>query len=198
MGLDGPSAPAPAAIVLDALAAPEDPALVEFLGAERAARLRSVMCARARRWAARVAPEIAFEATSTGAVTAALEGHAGPVVLAAPDVPGLTVELARAALVDLEEGVALSLAQATDGVPFLLALPSVDEELLELVGAHRDKFFEVLVARGGGLGMLRAERRLVSPADVVALAADPCAPEEILEVLRGLPGLQVRRGRADT
>jgi hypothetical protein len=37
---------------------------------------------------------------------------------------------------------------------------------------------------GGELGLLRSERRLVSPGDARAFAADPLTPPELAELLR--------------
>ncbi|MBA2347981.1 MAG: hypothetical protein H0V81_06780, partial [Solirubrobacterales bacterium] len=45
--------------------------------------------------------------------------------------------------------------------------------------------------RGGGIGMLGSERRLVGASDAEALAADPGAPEELVRHLRH--AMSVRR-----
>ncbi|HEU4979361.1 MAG TPA: hypothetical protein VFT42_10730, partial [Solirubrobacteraceae bacterium] len=75
------------------LAAAPDPALGALLGEAVAERLEVEMAARARRWAAAVAPGRAFEATSFAAAEAAVHGHDGPLLLAAPDVPALSAEI---------------------------------------------------------------------------------------------------------
>lgn len=122
---------------------------------------------------------------------AALRGHEGPVLLCAPDVPGLEVAHAAAALEDLAQGLDVVYAPSTDGTPFLLALPRPDPELLDLLGEGFDAFAAAATARGGGIGMLRSERRLVAPSDARALAADPVAPEALVRHLRH--ALEVRR-----
>ena len=122
---------------------------------------------------------------------AALRGHDGPVLLVAHDVPALDARHAAAALGDLAEGLEVVYAPSMDGSPFLLALARPDPELLDLLGAGFDALAAVATARGGGIGMLRSERRLVSPADARALAADPAAPEALVRHLRH--AVEVRR-----
>jgi len=177
VGLSG-RAPA-AAVVLASLAAPPDPALDVALGAVAVAALRRELAARARRWAAAAAPAVAFEATSPGAALAALAGHEGPVLLVAPDVPGLDGRLAASALADLAGGAAMTFGPSMDGSPYLLGLPRADDGLQEAF----DGGFDAAAARarkdGSELAMLRSERRLVTPADARALAADPRAPLEL-------------------
>ena len=123
---------------------------------------------------------------------AALRGHDGPVLLCATDVPALDVTHAAAALEDLAHGLDVVYAPTNDGTPFLLALPRPDPELIDLLGSGFDAFSAAAAARGGGIGMLRSERRLVAPSDARALAADPVAPEALVRHLRHAVG--VRRG----
>ncbi|MEA2341475.1 MAG: hypothetical protein QOG11_1552, partial [Solirubrobacteraceae bacterium] len=73
---------------------------------------------------------------------------------------------------------------STDGRPFLVALPSLDLELLELALGPFEALAAATLARGGGLGLVRSERRLVSPGDARAVAADPLAPPGLTAVLR--------------
>ncbi len=122
---------------------------------------------------------------------AALRDHDGPVLLVAGDVPGLDGRLAAAAVDDLAAGVAAVWAPTSDGSPFLVALPAFDTALLELLDAGFEAWAGAAVARGGGLGMLRSERRLTGAADARALAADPLAPEDLLRHMRH--ALPVRR-----
>lgn len=182
----------PAVVVLSTLGAPVDPALDELLGDVAANALRRELARRARSWAAEVAGPggLAFEANSAGAALAALEGHEGPVLLVSPDVPGLDAQLAAAALEDLAEGAIVSFAPATDAHPYLIAMPSLDAELVGLAGGSRQAMFDAIAARGGSAGMLRSERRLVSPGDARAFAADPATPLEIGILLAA--GLDVR------
>jgi glycosyltransferase A (GT-A) superfamily protein (DUF2064 family) len=155
------------------------------LGADGARALRSELAARARRWAAAAAAGHAFEATTLGATQAALHGHEGPVLLAAPDVPGLDERLVRDALGDLAAGCDLVLGAAHDARPYLLAVLRPDAELLALVeGSFRDGVLAAFAQRGLTLGLLRHERRLASAADARALAIDPLAPADLAALVR--------------
>ena len=174
-----------AAAVVGALAAPPDPGLDALLGPELSDRLRAELAARARRWAAAVAPGRAFEATTLAAAAAALQGHDGPILLVAPDVPGLDAEVAAAALDDLAHGVDVAVGSAHDARPYLVAAPRVDDELLELVAAgFAGGMLQAFAERGLELGILRSERRLASIADAQALALDPLAPAALAAIVR--------------
>lgn len=140
--------------------------------------------ARARRWVAEVADGEAYEATSPLMATAALRAHTGPVLLVAADVPALGAHHAAAALADLADGLDVVYAPSTDGSPFLLALPRADPALLDRLGGGFEALAAAAAESGGGIGMLRSERRLVGPADARALAADPGAPEALVRHLR--------------
>lgn len=177
-------------VVLASLAAPLDPELDALLG-PAATTLREELAARARRWAAAVAPDTAFEATSPIMAAAALAEHSGPLLLVAADVPGLLLQHAEAAMSDLAEGAEVVFAPTTDGSPFLLALPRVDSTLLDRLAEGFEVLAQAAGERGGGIGMLGSERRLVSAADAHALAADPAAPESLVRHLRH--ALSVRR-----
>jgi hypothetical protein len=175
-----------AAVIVGSLAAPEDPALDELLGADGARALRAELAARARRWASEVAPGHCFEATTLGAAEAALHGHNGPVLLAAPDVPALDHRLARAALDDLAAGCDIVLGAAHDARPYILAVARPDPELLALVERSLDGGVLGAFAEDGvTLGMLRHERRLASAGDARALAIDPLAPADLAALVRG-------------
>ena len=140
------------------------------------------MAEAAEAWARAVAGEhgrVVVSGVPLTAVDELLGHHEGPVLLVAPDVPRLDATLATAALADLEAGCALALAPATDARPYLLAIaPAVRADVLALLGdtdRHRDTLFGE-VSKLGEVGLLRSERRLVTPADARALAADPLAP----------------------
>ncbi len=179
--------------MLGALSAKPDPALDELLGAQAAAIVRREVAGMARRWAAAAAPGLAFEATTVAAALAALGDHTGPLLLVAADVPGLDPGLALAALEDLEAGVGISVGPTTDGSPYLVALPDADPERLALVELDREALFAAVVGLDGGMGMLRAERRLVTAADARAHAADPALALELALPLAA--GLDVRSRR---
>ena len=172
-------------MIVGSLGAPHDPGLDELLGAEGARELRAALAARARRWAAAVAPQHAFEATTLGAAEAAVAGHDGPVLLAAPDVPALDPALARTALEDLVAGCDIALGAAHDARPYILAVPRPDPALLALVERSLDGgLLGAFAERGVTLGMLRHERRLASAADARALAIDPLAPPDLAALVR--------------
>lgn len=124
------------------------------------------------------------------ALGAALAAHAGPVLLVAADVPRLDDELAAAALADLAAGCAMSFAPATDARPFLLALAEASPASLALVGGRdrrREAVFAEAMKLGGEVGLLRSERRVVTPADARALALDPLVPADLRAFARRAP-----------
>jgi hypothetical protein len=152
--------------------------------------VRKELWARARRWAAAVAPDRAFEATSLAAAAAAVHGHDGPLLLAAPDVPALDVAVAQVALEDLASGCDVVVGVAHDALPYLVALPRLDDALLELAAAgFTGGILPVFAEAGVTLGMLAHHRRLASAADVRAFALDPLTPPDLAALLpAGLRG----------
>ena len=119
------------------------------------------------------------------AAQAALHGHVGPVLFAAPDVPGLDERVAEAALGDLAAGCDVVVGVTHDARPYLIAVPDVDSELAELAaGSFDGGVLTAFAERGLTLGMVRHERRLASAADARALAIDPIAPPELAGFLR--------------
>jgi hypothetical protein len=177
---------APAAVVLDTLAASHDVGLDAAIGAGAVQRLRRELRAGARRWAAALAPDRAFEANSAGAALVALDGHAGPVVLVAPDVPALAPAHAQAVRADLDAGVELIVGAGHDARPYLVALARADPELIELAGGPLDALFAAAAERELAISMIRHERRLASAADARALALDPLSPPELVAQLGNL------------
>jgi hypothetical protein len=152
------------------------------------------VAARARRWAAAIAPGRAYEATTLAAAQAALHGHVGPVLLAAPDVPGLDERVADAALGDLAEGCDVVVGVAHDARPYVIAVPDIESELADLVGgSFGGGVLTAFAERGLTLGMVRHERRLSSAADARALAIDPLAPPELAALVRARLGGLPRR-----
>jgi glycosyltransferase A (GT-A) superfamily protein (DUF2064 family) len=176
--------PAFAAVVLDALAGPRDPALAAALGPEIDDALRAALRRRTLDWARSAAPGRVCEARTAAELAGLLAGHAGPVLLVAPDVPGLDERTLAAVRDDLAAGVTFAFAPATDGRPFLVMLDRADPAILPLVGRPFDAELAGPVTRAGGsFGMLRPERRLASLADARALRADPLAPPELAALL---------------
>jgi glycosyltransferase A (GT-A) superfamily protein (DUF2064 family) len=195
-------------------------ALEPLLGPDRAASLHAALVVQAFVWARAVAPDdvhVAYEPPDAAAELRRLLGtqtalfpqngdgiagrladaaarvfvhHAGPLLIAWPDLPRLGEQHARAALGDLEAGCDVVLGPAIDGgfyliglarpLPQLFALPeqawrSPDAMTIGLAAA-RDSGLEI--------GLLRAERALHRPADVRAALADPLLPPEIEQILR--------------
>jgi hypothetical protein len=184
------------AVVLDALAGARDPALRAFLGAAIDDELRRVLRARATAWAERAVAAgdgacghgAVLEVGGSDELAEALAGRVGPVLLVAPDVPGLADAHCVAALDDLGAGVLLSSGASGDGTPFLVALARPEPALVALVGAPFDEVAAGAVALGGELGMLRTERRLTSVADARAVRVDPLAPPELRALLAAALG----------
>jgi hypothetical protein len=146
--------------------------------------VRSLLAERARAWAALHGPSLNRVVDDGAAAAGALDGHAGIVLLVAPDVPGLDDRLAAAALGDLALGARLSMAPATDGRPFLVALAAPDPELVRAAAdglPDRQSAAELI---DGEIGLLRSERRLVTPGDARAFAADPLTPRALADLLR--------------
>ncbi len=187
------SAPRVLAVVLGCLAEPPDPALGAALGEERAARLRAAVAGHVRRVAEEVADVVAeFDTLPPDDELAALAGAPAPrLLLLAPDVPSLDVPLVREALRDLDEGCAIALSSGHEARACLVALATPERRLLDLVSAGGDRraIVELVesAAHAGEVGFLRHERRLVTPADAAALAADPMAEPELRALARGAP-----------
>jgi glycosyltransferase A (GT-A) superfamily protein (DUF2064 family) len=117
------------------------------------------------------------------------ERHGGPVIVVGTDQPGLSDGHARAAADDLRAGVDVTLGPATAGGYYLLGARRYDPALFaidaEAWGGGRvmQLTLRSLFDAGLSMGWLRSERDLVTPGDVAALLADPCAPPDIREVL---------------
>lgn len=173
-----------AALVVATLAAGADGSLDAALGAQRAAGVRSLLADRALAWAAAHGPALHRAVADGTAAVAALDGHSGPVLLVAPDVPGLDDRLARMALADLAEGAQLAMAPATDGRPFLVALAHAAPALVRAAADGLPDRRSAAELIGGEIGLLRSERRLVSAGDARAFAADPLTPPALADLLR--------------
>ena len=171
-------------MVVEALGAPADAGLDEALGERGAARLRDELRARARRWAAALAPGDAYEATSLAAASAAVGGHDGPLLLGAPDVPALDEAIARVALDDLAAGCDVVIGVAHDSRPYLIAMSRPDDALVAL-GARgfHGGILPAFERHGVVVGMLPPHRRLASASDVRAFALDPLTPPDLAALL---------------
>ena len=190
-------------------------ALEPRLGVEGCAELQALLVRRAARWAQEVAPGRAFLALSApgredfagieafiqsgedlvsrlrAAVAHVAERHSGPLLCVSVDLPSLGPHHAEAALADLADGCDVVFGPASDGGCYLLGLPSPElpEALVSaLAGARRRELGArclSLTQTGLALGLLRGERELHTLADADALIADPIAPREVVEELRG-------------
>jgi uncharacterized protein len=113
----------------------------------------------------------------------------GPIFVIWPDLARFSDTHARAARLDLADGVDLVLGPVFDGGYYMIALarplPSLFA-LPEAVWRGPDSFTQVLAAAGhAGLevGLLRGERALHRPADLRAALADPLLPEVVSKAL---------------
>lgn len=175
-----------AAVVLDTLAAARDPELDRAVGPGAAQRLRAELRAIARRWVALVAPDRAFEATTPDAALMALHGHAGPVVLVAPDVPALGDAHAQLVREDLGGGTAIVFGATHDASPYLLAFAAGQTDLVGFASGTFEALMAAARERELDIGLARQERRLVSAEDARALALDPLAPPGLVANLGNL------------
>jgi len=108
----------------------------------------------------------------------------GPVLLAAPDVPALDVAVARVALDDLAAGCDVVIGVAHDALPYLIALPRLDDDLVALaVAGFSGGILPAFGERGVTLGMLAHHRRLATAADARAFALDPLTPPDLAALL---------------
>lgn len=167
------------------MAGQPDGSLLKAIGPANHARLRARLLAHAVGWCARAAHGDALMAESGEDLPRVLDGHAGPVYLVATDVPALGPAHLQAAWSDLDDGVLATLAPATDGHPFLVALAQPDAELLAAACEGFPALGLVVRDRGSAMGLLRSERRLQTLADARALLADPTTPAELVALLEG-------------
>ena len=123
-------------VVIDALARAARPRLDDPARRGAApARLRRGVAARARRWAAAVAPGHAYEATSVAAAAPRSTGTQARSCSRRRTSPPLDAAVARVALDDLAAGCDVVVGVAHDARPYLVALPRPDAELLELAAS---------------------------------------------------------------
>jgi len=74
---------------------------------------------------------------------------------------------------------------AHDALPYLVALPRLDDALVELaLAGFSGGILPAFAERGLTLGMLAHHRRLASAADARAFALDPLTPPDLAALLR--------------
>lgn len=108
-------------------------------------------------------------------------GYDGPFVVVNPVTPRLTAWHVDMALADLEDGVDVSYGPGLLGGWYLAAFAAPHEEALDLLDGRGNPF-----GLGLELGLLRAERLLLTDEDGVALAKDPLLPQGVRALLRSL------------
>ena len=168
VGLSAARRAAPAAVVLDTLAAPLDPDFDTAVGLGAAPRLRRELRAIALRWAAAIAPDRAFEANSPGAAMAALDGYDGPLVLVAPDVPWLAEAMRGPCSAISAAASGSSSAPATTRARSWSGSPLPTSELSSWPAARWKSCSAPPRERELAMAMIRHERRLASAADARA------------------------------
>jgi hypothetical protein len=171
-------------VVVASLAEPADEELVAALGVDGHEALCARLLERATAWCGEAAQPTTLTAASAEDLPALLGDHDGPVFLVGADVPALGPQHLQAARSDLEDGVLATLAPATDGRPFLVALAEPDAGLLAAACDGFAALGPLVRDRGGAVGLLRSERRLQTLGDARALLADPTAPPDLVALLR--------------
>jgi hypothetical protein len=88
------------------------------------------------------------------------------------------------ALEDLAAGCDVVVGVAHDALPYLVALPRPDDDLLELAAAgFSGGILPAFGERGLTLGMLAHHRRLTTAGDARAFALDPLTPPDLAALL---------------
>jgi hypothetical protein len=154
--------------------------------------LEQELVGRARRWADEVAPGAVSQAShgvSEAVGTLFSAGGPGPVLVAWPELTHWRPDHATGALDDLADDCEISVGPMFDGGFYLVAFARPVVALLELpddawqspdpIGLAAD------AARrsGQGIGLLRTERGLRTPADVSAFLADPLLDDHLRALL---------------
>ena len=152
--------------------------------------LEQELVGRARRWADALAPgRVVAAPRGVGEAVAALFADGdGPVLVVWPELARWRSDHASGALDDLADDCEVSVGPMFDGgfylvafarpVPALVGLPDDAWQARDPIGLVADA-----ARRSGlGIGLLRTERGLRTPADVSALLADPLVDDG----LRGL------------
>jgi hypothetical protein len=154
-----------------------------------AAALAHLLCDRAAgvlHEATGVEPEVLAGPEGLAGAAGAATSRAALLILRA-DAPLTAAAHVLVALDDLADGVAVAIGPALDGSAYLLAAApgaALPDGALGDLGLQA--VFAAAAAAGGELvmGLLRAERRLRTPADARALLADPLTPRPVADALR--------------
>ncbi len=157
----------------------------------RSPALAHELVGRARQWAEQVAPDgVVPAAGGVGEAVAGLfAADDGPVVVVWPELTRWRPDHAAGALDDLAHDCELSVGPMFDGGFYLVAFARPVAGLLELpddawtspdpIGLAAN----AAQASGAGVGLLRTERGLRTPADVSAALADPLVDDRLRALL---------------
>ena len=189
-------AAAPAVLLMVGAARPR-PDLRELLGDERAGALERLLLARATEWAeglggggARVLTAGGDESFADAAGRFFDLAPGAPVLIVWPVLPCWRPAHADAVFDDLAAGCEACVAPVFDGGLYLLAMSRLIPALLELpVEAWDSPDVTGLVLAPineaqAPVGLVRPERALRRPADVVAALADPLLDQELRALLQ--------------
>jgi glycosyltransferase A (GT-A) superfamily protein (DUF2064 family) len=158
----------------------------------RSEALEAELVGRARRWAEAVAPGGVVAASSgVGEAVAGLfgQGGGGPVVVIWPELTRWRSDHAAGALHDLAHDCEISVGPMFDGGFYLVAFAHPVPALLELPDDAWTTPDPIGLAAGAaqrsgsGVGLLRTERGLRTPADVSAVLADPLVDDQLRALL---------------
>lgn len=188
-------APAPAVLVMVGAARPR-PDLRELLGDERAGAVQRVLVARATEWAeslggggARVLTAGGDDSFAEAAARVFDLAPGAPVLIVWPVLPCWCPVHADAVFDDLAAGCEACVAPVFDGGLYLLAMSRPLPALLELPVEAWDSpdatglVLAPINEAQAPVGLVRPERALRGPADVVSALADPLLDEELRSLL---------------
>jgi uncharacterized protein len=153
--------------------------------------LEHELVARARRWAGELAPGRVVSARGAlgEAVRLLFADGDGPVFVVWPELARWRSDHATGALDDLADDCEISVGPMFDGGFYLVAFARPVPALVDLpVNAWQTRdpiglAAEAAQRSGLGIGLLRTERGLRTPADVSALLADPLVDDGLRRLL---------------
>lgn len=183
-------------VLVMAGAARARPELRELLGDERAGAVERLLLARAMEWGDALSDgRVSVAGDDEGvadAVERVFDGAGGaPVLVVWPVLPRWRPEHTAAVLDDLADGCEVSIAPVFDGGLYLLALARIIPALLAVPAETWDSpdviglVLAPINESEAPVGLVRPERALRGPADVLAALADPLLDGELRSLLSG-------------